>query len=174
MIDNRNQLDKNFNNAISKNFLHYNCSDEDICLGKDKSDWMQNSKKFRIHCYDELKYYVSDGKIDDYMAVLCGLRIMIEEFLYKNLSNETEKEEFINTNKTTKKIEMFELYNQSFELPHSFIVTSILYNDVMHNAKGAKDQERRKYRFIAYKLNNITIKSMITEIYNYCKETIDI
>jgi len=157
------ERDKINSENISKYYLHYhpdicNLSEEFKNIGL--SETFNDSKKFRENIFNELDKYVQDKKAD-YLMVLCGLRVKIEEYLYSKI-NDKYKIIFLNTNMTVNKIQYSE--NIGVDVPENFKLLSVLYNDFMHLDKKA-DPQNKKILFLSSKLDNLFIKKIIKQIF---------
>lgn len=114
---------------------------------------------FLQHLINEMnKYLKKEGDYDPY-SVCIALRIKIEKIVYERLHTEDEKKEFIKTHKTKAKLEFAE--NILGELPDSYFILGIIYNDAGH----LKDENSEKP--VVYRLNNLIIQKMISEIFEY-------
>lgn len=160
IIVERNKIDSE---KISKYYLHYHpdtCDLSDEFKKAGLSEVFNDSKKFKEKIFEELNKYVQDKKAD-YLMVLCGLRVKLEEYLYFKLNNE-HRMEFLNTNMTINKIQFSE--NNNIDVPENFKLLSILYNDFMHLDKKA-DPQNKKILFLSSKLNNLFIKKIIKQVF---------
>ena len=104
------------------------------------------------------KYLRKDADYDPY-SVSIALRIKIEKSVYEQLPTEDEKEKFIETHGTKEKLEFAE--SILGELPDIYFILGIIYSDAGH----LKDENSEKP--IVYRLNNIIIQNMISEIFEY-------
>ena len=104
------------------------------------------------------KYLRKEADYDPY-SVCIALRIKIEKIVYEKLPTEDKKKEFIQTHKTKAKLEFAE--NILGELPDIYFILGIIYNDAGH----LKDENSEKP--VVYRLNNLIIQNMISEIFEY-------
>lgn len=114
---------------------------------------------FLKHLINEMnKYLRKDADYDPY-SVCIALRIKIEKIVYEKLPTKDDKKEFIQTHKTKPKLEFAE--DILGELPDIYFILGVIYNDAGH----LKDENLEKP--VVYRLNNLIIQNMISEIFEY-------
>lgn len=114
---------------------------------------------FLEHLINEMNKYLRKEADYDPYSVCIALRIKIEKIVYEKLPTEDKKKEFIQTHKTKAKLEFAE--NILGELPDIYFILGIIYNDAGH----LKDENSEKP--VVYRLNNLIIQNMISEIFEY-------
>ena len=157
LLKNRN---KDFiKDDVSKYLLHYhteeiNKRDDFRSLGL-KETWGEGSY-FKDYINEEVQKYLKDEDYDPF-AVCCAVRVKIEENIYNKLKEE-DKEQFLKTHETRKKIDFAE--SKGVSSPEIYYLLGIIYNDGMH-WKNNYDNVTP----IVTKLTNLTIKQMIKEVF---------
>ncbi|WP_314701229.1 hypothetical protein [Prevotella jejuni] len=147
---------------VSKFLLHYNEGEinqrEQFKQLRLAETWGEGTT-FLEHLVNEMnKYLRKDVDYDPY-SVCIALRIKIEKIVYEQLPTNEKKEEFIQTHMTKEKLEFAE--SILGELPDIYFILGVIYNDAGH----LKDENSEKP--IIYRLNNIIIQDMISEIFEY-------
>lgn len=159
ITDRKNITDSSNFDYIGKYYLHYNNETRDLSTifsDKGLSNKYYSSEKFYRLSNDEMKKYI-DNLPCDYLLVLCALRINIEKYIYECI-DDGYKASFIEEKMTVNKIAFVEQIG--IRIPENFQLLSVLYNDFMHLDKSA-DSQNKKVLFLASKLDNIFIKSII-------------
>ena len=154
--------EKTIEDDVAKFLLHYH---------EGEINQRENFKQLRLaetwgegtifleHLINEMnKYLRKDADYDPY-SVCIALRIKIEKIVYEKLPTEDQKKEFIQTHKTKAKLEFAE--NILGELPDIYFILGVIYNDAGH----LKDENSEKP--VVYRLNNLIIQNMISEIFEY-------
>lgn len=96
------------------------------------------------------------------LAVCVQLRRLIEKYCYKNLATGNEKQEFLSTHKTRKKLEYYQQRGNQYD--EIFSLLGVIYNDSLHNT------DKKALRQILYsRLQNNTIREMIKKVVELCK-----
>ena len=147
---------------IAKFLLHYNKGEinqraQFRNLGLAET-WGEGTT-FLEHLINEMNKYLRKEADYDPYSVCIALRIKIEKIVYEKLPTEDKKKEFIQTHKTKAKLEFAE--NILGELPDIYFILGIIYNDAGH----LKDENSEKP--VVYRLNNLIIQNMISEIFEY-------
>lgn len=147
---------------IAKFLLHYNKGEinqraQFRNLGLAET-WGEGTT-FLKHLINEMNKYLRKEADYDPYSVCIALRIKIEKIVYEKLPTEDKKKEFIQTHKTKAKLEFAE--NILGELPDIYFILGIIYNDAGH----LKDENSEKP--VVYRLNNLIIQKMISEIFEY-------
>lgn len=132
---------------------------------KVKETWGEGTKLFE-YLLDELNKYLSDQPIYDPYAISLAIRIATEKKVYDSLSNVNDKNEFVDVhNKGTKdKMEFAE--SKGMIIPDAYYILSLIHGESDHieydeNAKEFKEKP------VVYKLNNIVVKHMVAELFDY-------
>lgn len=147
-------------NNVDKYFFHFHPNQIDISadfetLGLNKS-W-GNSQKFLNKIYREMQKYIDGEENFDPIAVCFALRKVIEMKVYKLIKGQDEKDKFIAENGTKKKLNYSQLIG--VDVPEIFFLLGIIYNTSLHLYDGQDISQP-----LAQKLNNLTIKNLITEV----------
>ena len=147
---------------IAKFLLHYNKGEinqraQFRNLGLAET-WGEGTT-FLEHLINEMNKYLRKEADYDPYSVCIALRIKIEKIVYEKLPTEDKKKEFIQTHKTKAKLEFAE--NILGELPDIYFILGVIYNDAGH----LKDENSEKP--VVYRLNNLIIQNMISEIFEY-------
>ncbi len=163
------RVEKTIADDVSKFLLHYN---------EGEINQRENFKKLRLaetwgegttfleHLINEMNKYLRKEADYDPYSVCIALRIKIEKRVYEKLPTEDKKKEFILTHKTKAKLEFAE--NILRELPDIYFILGVIYNDAGH----LKDENSEKP--VVYRLNNLIIQNMISEIFEYQGEDLTI
>lgn len=157
LLKNRNK--DSIKDDVSKYLLHYhkekiNKRDDFKNLGL-KETWGEGNN-FKNYIEGEVQKYLKDEDYDPF-AVCCAVRVKIEENIYNKLKEE-DKEQFLKTHETRKKIDFAE--SKGVSSPEIYYLLGIIYNDGMH-WKNNYDNVTP----IVTKLTNLTIKQMIKEVF---------
>ena len=147
---------------IAKFLLHYNKGEinqraQFRNLGLAET-WGEGTT-FLKHLINEMNKYLRKEADYDPYSVCIALRIKIEKIVYEKLPTEDQKKEFIQTHKTKAKLEFAE--NILGELPDIYFILGVIYNEAGH----LKDENLEKP--VVYRLNNLIIQNMISEIFEY-------
>lgn len=158
----RNREDGSIQTNVDKYFFHYHPDPIDISTDFTNLGLPNNwgvSTRFHQVIRGELTKYLNDQTDYDPLAICFGVRVRIEEQLYYLITEQDKKEVFIDKHGTKKKLEYCETL--SLNVPESFYLLGIIYNDRLH-MKNNVDIARP----VAIKLENMTIKKMIRDIFN--------
>jgi len=159
----RNREDSTIQTNVDTYFFHYHPNPIDIStdftnLGLPGS-WGV-STRFHQVIKDEVQKYLNDQIDYDPLAICFGVRVRIEELLYAMIPEQDKKDKFIiEEHGTKKKLDYCETLG--LNVPESYYLLGIIYNDRLH-FKGNVDIARP----VAIKLENMTIKKMIRDIFN--------
>lgn len=146
---------------ISKYMLHYH-NDYSVNLSTEvqmeNPNW-GNVPLFKNYCKEQLAKYL-EGKSYDALAVCVQLRELIEFYCYTKISNDEQKQIFLDEKHGTEnKIDYAE--ELGIICPETFSLLGLLYNDPLHpNNKNQIDLRQTLYS----RLQNNVIKGMIEEI----------
>ena len=154
--------DVSIKDEISKYLLHYhtekiNKRDDFKRLGL-KETWGEGNN-FKDYINGEAQKYLQGNKDYDPFAVCCAVRVKIEENIYNKLKEE-DKEQFLKTHETRKKIDF--AVSKGAEVPflEIYYLLAIIYNKGMH-----WDDSCDNITPIVTTLTNLTIKQMINEVF---------
>ena len=114
----------------------------------------------------EVNKYLSDQPIYDPYAVSLAIRIATEKKVYDSLDNETDKNEFANVrNKGT--IDKMEFAESKGKLiPDAYYILSLIHGESDH-IEFDENTKQFKEKPVIYKLNNIVVKHMVAELFDY-------
>ena len=156
------RVEKTIADDVSKFLLHYNEGEinqrENFKQLRLAETWGEGTT-FLEHLINEINKYLRKEADYDPYSVCIALRIKIEKIVYEKLPTEDKKKEFILTHKTKAKLEFAE--NILRELPDIYFILGVIYNDAGH----LKDENSEKP--VVYRLNNLIIQNMISEIFEY-------
>ncbi len=144
--------------TFSRHFLHFHpdpkdLTDEFLKLGLEEH--YGPSPNFHTHIYGELTKYLENNTYEP-LSVCCAIRVKIEETLYFKL-NEEDREAFLDTHTTTKKLDFAE--SKGLDVPELYYMLGIIYNDGLHLRKHADIITP-----IASKLNNLTVRGLVKKL----------
>lgn len=149
--------DQTIKDNVSKYHLHFQPSSINIRPQFEalnlKPTW-GDSAVFDTYLNEQFEKYNNDELEYDPFAVCCYVRKKVEQFAYEKINDHQLKQEFLDTHRTTKKLNFAE--NKGVEIPEIYYLLGIIYNDGMHY-KNNDDA-------ISGKLENLIIKKMIKEI----------
>ena len=150
--------------AVSKYHFHYYPGEVDLesefqSLALRKA-WGK-SHSFYSEVYSEVYKYL-EGDSYDAIAVLFGVRIKIEEITFSMLEDPEHKRIFLDekNNGTKYKLE-YCVEELGVAIPETFFLLGLIYNDNLH-----WNQHRDYETPLISKLENMTIKKMIEEVFN--------
>lgn len=146
---------------VSKYLLHFhtesiNKRNEFVNLGL-KPTWGEG-QSFKEFVNTEIEKYLGGQSDYDPFAVCCGVRVKIENIIYFLLPTLEAKSEFLEVHGTKSKLEFSE--ECGVNVPEHYYLLGIIYNDGMH-WKSYQDNVSP----IASKLENITIRNLITGVF---------
>lgn len=146
---------------IDQHWFHYcsvnrNESGEFAAIGLEIG-WSQSHDFYKL-LNDEVRKYLDNKKYDP-IAVLLGVRITIEQNIYKSLKTEEQRDEFIKTHTTVKKLNFAS--NEFIEVPDSYYLLGVLHNQYLHWSEGMD-----VITPIVSKLDNFIIKKLIAEVFS--------
>ena len=168
--------------ALSKYYFHYHPDLPSIKDELSKINITRNKNKIKeswgegMHLLDylleELNKYLSEQPIYDPYAVSLAIRIATEKKVYDSFDNDADKNEFANIRiKGTKdKMEFAEEKGKS--IPDAYYILSLIHGESDH-IEYDEDTKEFKEKPVIYKLNNIVVKHMIAELFDY-QEGIDV
>jgi len=158
----RKREDASIKALTDQHFFHYhptpiNISAEFHALGL-PSSW-GDSVRFNTIIEGEVTKYLNDQIDFDPLAICFGVRVKIESILYSIITDPVNKQKFLAEHGTKKKLDYCE--EIAVEVPEIFYLLGIIYNDNLHIRHG-----QDSIRPVAIKLENLTIKKMIRDIFN--------
>lgn len=157
----RNRDEPTIKDEVSKYLLHYHTDQivkrEEFRELRLKETWGEGNN-FNAYVEHEVRKYLEDQ--DDYepLAICCAVRKKVEEVAFNQIIDDEQRDEFLNTFKTRDKLSFAEEIGAI--IPEYFYLLGIIYNDGMHWREGQDNISP-----IAAKLENQTIKKLISEIY---------
>lgn len=156
----RNREDLTIKADVSKYLLHYdpgtiNKRAEFRALSIPEL-WGENNY-FVNHVNNEVQNYLTDIPYDPF-AVCGALRLKIEQIAYDKLQSPEARTAFIATHKTRSKLEKAE--EMGIVSPESHYLLGIIYNEGMHWKLNQDNVSP-----IASKLENLTIKKLIADVF---------
>lgn len=157
----RNREDSSIEASTDVHFFHFhpnnvNLSAEFTALGLPPT-W-GDSSRFHQMISGEIQKFLNDQEDYDPLAICFGVRVRIEELLYSKILDPNHRREFIDKHGTKKKMEYCE--EIGVDVPEIYYLLGIIYNDRLHWRNGIDIVKP-----IALKLENITIKKMIKDIF---------
>ena len=158
----RNREDSSIRTNVDQYLFHYHPNTLDISTDFENLGLPKNwghSERFHQVIRGEVNKYLNDQDDYDPLAICFGVRVRIEELLYSLISDQEKRDNFINEHGTKKKLDYCE--SLGLNVPESYYLLGIIYNDRLH-WKHNVDIARP----VAIKLENMTIKKMIRDIFN--------
>lgn len=146
---------------VDKYYFHYeptpiNISTEFTALGL-PATW-GDSIKFHQFIEGEVTKYLNDQTDYDPLAICFGVRVRIEKLIHQQITDPAKQAAFLAEHGTKKKLEYCETIGHS--VPEIYYLLGIIYNDRLHWREGIDN-----VRPVAIKLENLTIKNLIREIF---------
>lgn len=105
----------------------------------------------------EAKCYIQEEAYDPF-AVCCAVRNEIEKIAYQKLITEDDKQEYLNTHMTRKKLDF--VGSRGHEIPEIHYLLGIIYNEAMHWKENTDNITP-----IAEKLEHKVIRHMISTLF---------
>lgn len=118
-------------------------------------DW-RHSDRFHDYANLELERYMTNKNYDS-LAVCFAVRINIEKLGYGLLSNQNDKDKFLETHGTNNKMDI--LASSGVDIPESYFLLGLIYNTNLHWNQG-----RDYISPLVSKLNHPTIKKLISHL----------
>lgn len=114
----------------------------------------------------ELNKYLSNQPVYDPYAVSLAIRIATEKKVYDSFDNETDKNEFANIRDkgTQDKMEFAE--GKGKMIPDAYYILCLIHGESDH-IEYDENTKQFKEKPVIYKLNNIVVKHMIAELFDY-------
>lgn len=153
--------DPTIQTQVDKHHFHYeptsiNVSTQFGALGL-PTTW-GDSVRFHQMISSEVQKYLAGQYDYDPLAICFGVRVKIEELIYNQIADPLKKAEFLGKHGTKKKLEYCEEIRHT--VPETYYLLGIIYNDRLHWREGIDN-----IRPVAIKLENLTIKHLIREIF---------
>ncbi len=157
----RNREESSIKLGVDVYYFHYNPNNINLAsqfstLGL-HSAWNE-SVKFHAYIQSEVTKYLNDQNDYDPLAICFGVRVRIEYLLFNKISDPTKQQVFIDTHGTKNKLEFCEQI--AIDVPEKYYLLGIIYNDKLHWHNGIDIITP-----LAIKLENITIKNLIKDIF---------
>ena len=151
---------------LSRYFFHYESSTTDLSAGISvkpnlRTNWFKGIN-LKTYVLGELNKYLGDdttAKTYDPYAVCLGIRYRVEKIAYDLLGTVEQKETFVSTKKTDKKLEYAE--TQGVVVPNACFFLSLIHNDADH----LKDPNAEKP--CVYKLDHPILKNVVRILFKY-------
>lgn len=157
----RNRKNATIETEVDKYLLHYdpgtiNKRAEFRALGI-RELWGEGNT-FVQYLNTEVNNYLTNQPYDPF-AVCGALRVRIEQIAYNKLQSDEARNAFLTTHKTRSKLEKAE--EMGIVSPESHYLLGIIYNEGMHWKENQDNVSP-----IASKLENLTIKKLIRDVFN--------
>jgi hypothetical protein len=148
-------------NELDNYFFHFHPDHIDITEKFEKAGLVKewgDSKKFVRKIYREVTNYLDDKRYDP-IAICFALRKIIEMKVFNRITNTIHQKSFLNVHGTKNKL-LFAQNNLGIKVPETFFLLGIIYNTSLHlfNYQNISNA-------LAFKLENLTIKNLISETF---------
>lgn len=168
--------------ALSKYCFHYhpdlpNVKDglsainETRSKNKIKESWGEGTNLLN-YLLEELNKYLSDQPAYDPYAVSLAIRIATEKKVYDSFDNEADKNEFVNNRDKGIQDKMEFAEGKGKMIPDAYYILSLIHGESDH-IEYDKNTKEFKEKPVVYKLNNIVVKHMVAELFDY-KSGVDV
>ena len=153
--------EKHLKDPIAQYFLHYTPKkippqlEQEIAKKTQICSWQQFFREIK----EELIKYIKQEQYDT-LSVICAVRYFAEKNIFEQLSEETDKQEFLATHKT---LDKFRLFENKINIDEKFYFLAPLYNDSLHLNDSNKNQ---KINLSSIKLSSKIIHQIITELFS--------
>ncbi len=158
----RNRNEETIKDDVSKYLLHYHSEQinkrVEFKALRLKETWGEGNN-FDVFINQEIKKYLNNQNDFDPLAICCAVRKKIEKIAFSQILSDEQKQKFLNISKTREKLSFAESIGAA--IPEYFYLLGVVYNNVMHWREGQDNISP-----IAAKLENITIKGLIVEIFS--------
>ena len=162
--------------ALSKYCFHYhpdlpNVKDElrDInktrSKNKIKESWGEGTNLLD-YLLKELNKYLSDQALYDPYAVSLAIRIATEKRVYDSFDNEADKNEFVNNRDKGIQDKMDFAEGKGKMIPDAYYILSLIHGESEHIEFDVNTMQFNE-KPVIYKLNNIVVKHMVAELFDY-------
>lgn len=120
----------------------------------------------------ELNKYLSDQTIYDPYAVSLAIRIATEKKVYDSFDNDDDKNEFVNNRDKGIQDKMEFAEDKGKMIPDAYYILSLIHGESDH-IEYDKNTKQFNEKPVIYKLNNIVVKHMVAELFDY-KQGMDV
>lgn len=120
----------------------------------------------------ELNKYLSDQPIYDPYAVSLAIRIATEKKVYDSFDNDDDKNEFVNNRDKGIQDKMEFAEDKGKMIPDAYYILSLIHGESDH-IEYDKNTKQFNEKPVIYKLNNIVVKHMVAELFDY-KQGMDV
>jgi hypothetical protein len=144
---------------LEKHWFHFHIESHEIpedVWPNDLIDNWRHSDEFHDYANQELWRYLNNKNYDS-LAVCFAVRINIEKLGYSLLSNQEEKDKFLEMHGTSNKIDL--VASTSVDIPESYFLLGLIYNTNLHWNQG-----RDYVSPLVSKLCHPTIKKLISSL----------
>lgn len=118
----------------------------------------------------ELNKYLSDQSLYDPYAVSLAIRIATEKRVYDSLDNEADKKEFVNNRDKGIQDKMEFAEGKGKMIPDAYYILSLIHGESDHIGFDENTKQFNE-KPVIYKLNNIVVKHMVAELFDYKQGT---
>ena len=168
--------------ALSKYCFHYHPDLPSIKIELSKINKTRSKNKIKeswgegTHLLDylleELNKYLSDQLTYDPYAVSLAIRIATEKKVYDSFEDEADKNEFINNRNKGIQDKMDFAEGKGIMIPDAYYILSLIHGESDH-IEFNENTKQFNEKPVIYKLNNIVVKHMVAELFDY-KEGTDV
>ncbi|ENX04341.1 hypothetical protein F900_00331 [Acinetobacter modestus] len=156
--------DPSIQNQVDAYYFHYHPIISTIDLETEfralklNVDWAKPENFFKKINREVRRYLLEDGAFDP-IAICFGVRIKVEELVYRLIQDQVNKDKFLDEHGTKNKL----LFAQKIgvQIPETYFLLGIIYNTSLHLAEGHDISKP-----LGLKLENLTIKQMIKNIFS--------
>lgn len=120
----------------------------------------------------ELNKYLSDQPFYDPYAVSLAIRIATEKKVYDSFDNDDDKNEFVNNRDKGIQDKMEFAEGKGKMIPDAYYILSLIHGESDH-IEYDKNTKQFNEKPVIYKLNNIVVKHMVAELFDY-KQGLDV
>lgn len=157
-----NRDDATIKAGVERYHLHFEAVGIDLqaefkALGL-KETWGK-SETFHAHTLAEWGKYKNNQNDYDPFAICCFVRVQIEKQVYLKINDINDRQEFLNTNGTKKKLKFAE--NIGINVPEVCYLLGVIYNEGLHFKNNVDNSTP-----IVSKLENMVIRKMAREATN--------
>jgi hypothetical protein len=157
-----NRENEKIKDSVDAYFFHYYPDNIDLTLEFRElnlnTDWAESDKFHKKIQREVRRYLYSPDEKYDPLAICFGVRVQIEKLIYEKITDVENKHKFIGENGTKKKLHFCEKIG--IDIPETYYLLGIIYNTSLHLKEGQDITNP-----LAIKLENITIKKLIKEIF---------
>ena len=132
---------------------------------KVRENWGEGTNLF-VYLLEELNKYLSEQPVYDPYAISLAIRIGTEKKVYDRLSDVNDKNEFANVHNNGTKDKMEFAEGKGILIPDAYYILSLIHGESDH-IEYDKNTGDFKEKPVVYKLNNIVVKHMVAELFDY-------